>query len=365
MNTRAFAGLLSAVGMGVLMQTCMAQEIPQKPTLSIDEAARNKVIAGALKKLSETYIFPDMAKKMEDAIQKRREAKEYDSITDGFVLAGKLTEDLQAISHDKHLRVLCRLQEMPEEKDDKPSPQEEEREREFLRTINYGFEKVERLAGNIGYIDMRGFMPPQYAGDTCAAAMNFLANTDALILDLRQNGGGDPAMVQMLCSYLFEGDPVHLNDLYFRPTDTTQQFWTLPYIPGKRYANKPVYVLTSKRTFSGAEECSYNLKNLKRAILVGETTGGGAHPGGPQRINAHFAVWVPTGRAINPITKDNWEGKGVTPDIAVPAEKALAVAHLDALKKGIEKVSDPARKQNMIEEIARLEKELAEKAQPK
>ena len=114
-----------------------------------------------------------------------------------------------------------------------------------------------------------------------------------------------PAMVALLCSYFFDGEPVHLNDLYWREGDRTQQFWTHPYVPGKRYVGKEIYVLTSKRTFSGAEEFTYNLKNLKRATIVGETTVGGAHPGGTQRINAHFAVWVPSGRAINPITKTN------------------------------------------------------------
>jgi retinol-binding protein 3 len=135
------------------------------------------------------------------------------------------------------------------------------------------------------------------------------------------------------CTYLFGPEPVHLNELYWRPGDSTQQFWTLPYVPGKRYVGKPVSVLTSPRTFSGAEEFSYNLKNLKRATLVGETTGGGAHPGGPERVNDHFAVWLPTGRAINPISKTNWEGTGVKPDVEVPADQALATAHLAALRK--------------------------------
>src|SRR5262249_36093703 len=199
-------------------------------------------------------------------------------------------------------------------------PEEQAHFREFLRTSNCGFEKIERLPGNVGYLEFRQFAPPGICADTASAAMNFLANADAVIIDLRRNGGGDPAMVALISSYLFDAEPVHLNDLYFRPDNSTRQWWTLPYVPGKRLGSKKdVFVLTSKRTFSAAEEFTYNLKSLNRATIVGETTGGGAHPGGSRRINDHFAIWVPSGRAINPITKTNWEGTGVTPDIDVPA----------------------------------------------
>jgi C-terminal processing protease CtpA/Prc len=191
--------------------------------------------------------------------------------------------------------------------------------------------------------------------------MNFLANTDALIVDLRRNGGGDPAMVALISSYLFAGETVHLNDLYWREGDSTRQWWTLPYVPGRRFGDKkPVYVLTAKRTFSAAEEFTYNLKNLKRATIVGETTGGGAHPGGGRRINNHFGVWVPTGRAINPYSKTNWEGTGVTPDIDVPADHALKVAYVDALKKVQERTTDPDRKNALKGVIETAQKELDE-----
>jgi C-terminal processing protease CtpA/Prc len=196
------------------------------------------------------------------------------------------------------------------------------------------------------------------------AAMNFLANTDALIIDLRRNGGGDPAMVALISSYLFDAQPVHLNDLYFRPDDSTRQWWTLPYVPGKRYgAKKEVYVLTSKRTFSAAEEFTYNLKCLKRAKIVGETTGGGAHPGGGRRINEHFAIWVPSGRAINPITKTNWEGTGVTPDVDVPQDQSLKVAHNAAMNSILAKVTAPERQGAIKQAIAHTQKELDEMKQ--
>jgi C-terminal processing protease CtpA/Prc len=189
--------------------------------------------------------------------------------------------------------------------------------------------------------------------------MNFINGTEALIIDMRANGGGNPAMVALVCSYLFGPEPVHLNDLYWREGNRTDEFWTKKEVAGKRYLNKDVYVLTSKRTFSGAEEFTYNLKNLKRATIIGETTGGGAHPGGGFRVNEHFGMFVPTGRAISPITKTNWEGTGVTPDVPVPADQALLVARVMALKKLLTKSVDADLKANVEDEIQKLEKELS------
>jgi C-terminal processing protease CtpA/Prc len=195
--------------------------------------------------------------------------------------------------------------------------------------------------------------------DTVAGAMNFLANTDALVIDLRENGGGQPDMVQLFCSYLFDAQPVHLNDLYFRPMDQTRQFWTLPWLPGKRYLDKDVYVLTSHFTFSGAEECTYNLQTQKRARIVGETTGGGANPGGPVELTKNLTAFVPTGRAINPITGSNWEGTGVEPDVQVPAKMALETAQSLALRKLIDGCQDGDRRQALSEALHRVELDLA------
>ena len=241
--------------------------------------------------------------------------------------------------------------------------------RRFCGVINGGFEKVERLDGNVGLLKFNGFLPPEFAGDTAVAAMNFLASSDALIVDLRENGGGDPAMVALICSYLFGAEPVHLNDLYFRPANETHQYWTLSFVPGKHYGEKPVYVLTSRNTFSGAEEFTYNLKTRKRATIVGETTGGGANPGGPERIDDHFQVFVPSGRAINPVTKINWEGTGVTPDVAVPADQAFHTAYLRALKQledsaidrqksGKDKAEPPMLAEERTRAVDRVQKEL-------
>jgi len=296
---------------------------------------------------------------MEQALRERVAKKEYDQITSAKQFATKLTSDLQAVSNDKHLRVRYSNEAIPERGPRRePSAEEREQRKRDLNWMNHGFAKVERLPGNVGYIEFLNFMDEELGADTVAAAMNFVNNTDALIIDMRRNGGGNPAMVALVCSYLFGPDPVHLNDLYWREGNRTEEFWTRKEVNGRRYLNKDVYVLTSKRTFSGAEEFTYNLKNLKRATIIGETTGGGAHPGGSFRISEHFGMFVPTGRAISPITKTNWEGTGVTPDIMVPADQALLTARLLALKKSLTTLTNPDFKEDVQEEIDKLEKEL-------
>src|SRR5215510_1622339 len=340
------------------MEVCYAQ--PEQPDLTIDAATRTQVIDGILKRLNNSYVFPEVAQKMEQSIREKVEKKEYDQITSARQFVTTLTNDLQAVSHDKHLRVRYSHEAIPDRGQRRePTAEEREQRKRDLTWMNHGFGKVERLPGNIGYLEFFNFMDEELGADTVAAAMNFINGTDALIIDMRKNGGGNPAMVALVCSYLFGPEPVHLNDLYWREGNRTDEFWTKKELAGKRYLNKDVYVLTSKRTFSGAEEFTYNLKNLKRATIIGETTGGGAHPGGGFRISEHFGMFVPTGRAISPITKTNWEGTGVTPDISVPADQALLVARLMALKKALSMVPNTDFKAGVQEEINKLETELA------
>jgi peptidase S41-like protein len=302
-------------------------------TFAIDAATRARVIDGAIKNLNEFYVFPDVAKKMEDSVRAKQKHGDYDSIADGNALASRLTDDFQAISHDKHLHVNYSAVKMPERHADaKPSPEEVARYTKDMQRMNCGFDKVEHLEGNVGYLKFNFFADPDICGPTAVAAMNFLANVDAIIFDLRENGGGDPKMVAFIQSYLFD-EPTHLNDLWERKGDVTHQYWTLPYVPGKLLAGKPVYVLTSHETFSGGEEFCYNLKNLKRATLIGEATGGGAHPVNGHRIDDHFVIGVPFARAINPISKTNWEGTGVEPDVKVAAADALTTAEKLAHEK--------------------------------
>ncbi len=311
----------------------------QSPTNSaIDANTRQEVIEGAIKALNDAYVFPETAKKMEQALRERAQRKEYDNVNDAGEFARLLTAHLQEVSKDKHLRVFL----SSGSRFGTPQPQQ----REMAAKLNYGFEKAERLSGNVGYLDLRGFEQATAASETASAAMNFLANTDALIIDLRQNGGGDPAMVAFLTSYLFN-QRTHLNSIYSRPANSTRDFWTSVDVPGKKYGDKPVFVLTSSRTFSAAEEFSYNLKSLKRATIVGETTGGGAHPVQPRQLGKLFVITVPFARSINPITKTNWEGVGVKPDIEIAATNALKAAHLLAIRSIQPKINN----QNLADQL--------------
>ena len=344
------------------LDDCLGQpQARPQPDLPIDAAARKQVIDAVLKRLNDSYVFPEVARKMETSLRERAAKGEYDSVSSSQAFAEKLTADLQSVSKDKHLRVRYSHDTLPVRPErGEPTPEERERRRGELARMNHGFDKVERLPGNVGYMEFRGFFDEELGAETVAAAMNFVGGTDSLIIDLRRNGGGNPAMVALICSYLFGPEPVHLNSLYWREGDRTEEFWTRKELAGKRYLGKDVYVLTSNRTFSGAEEFAYNLKNLKRATIVGETTGGGAHPGGGHRLSEHFMAFIPTGRAISPITKTNWEGTGVEPDVKVPADQALKTAHVAALRKGLNNVRDERQKRDMQDLIDSLQKELTD-----
>ncbi len=297
----------------------------------IDAPTRAHVIDAAIAKLDEFYVYPEIAKKMGLAVRARAKRGEYDSVTDGNDFAKLLTEHFRDVSHDKHLSVSFTPLRWPEESA-APSPDAVARYRVAMQQSNCGFEKVEHLSGNVGYLKFNGFADPEVCGATAIAAMNFLANVDAIIFDLRENHGGDPKMVALISTYLF-AKQTHLNDLWERKSGETQQYWTLPYVPGKLLASVPAYVLTSHGTFSGGEEFTNNLKVLKRATIVGEVTGGGAHPVTGHRIGDRFTIGVPFARAINPITKTNWEGVGVEPDVKVPAADALTTAEALAAKE--------------------------------
>jgi len=290
---------------------------------TLDAAERDRVLESAARLLDELYVFPNTGRKLAAALRSAEKRGTYRDISDDQIFAWRLDDDLWAIAHDGHLRVNFTPPGLASAQPG-PGPATEAAFRQHLLAANCGFDEVEHLDPNIGYLKLDAFLDPDICAPTAAAAMNFVANSDALIIDLRDNHGGGP-MVQFIATYLFAG-PTHLNDIYWRSDNAVTAAWTLPYVPGKKFIGKPVFVLTSKQTFSAAEDFCYALKNLKRATLIGETTGGGAHPIAVHTIDDHFSIVVPIGRSISPITHTDWEGTGVAPDIKVPAADALTEA---------------------------------------
>jgi hypothetical protein len=305
----------------------------------IDDAKRRSLIDGIAKELQAHYVIPDVANRMIAALRDHLAHGDYDKITSGEEFAATVTKDLRDVSHDLHLRVMFGHHPRG------PEPSLDD-QRARARAMNYGFGPIERMSGNVAHVVINGFPPivDDESRKAVADLMSQVADADALLVDLRNNGGGSPETVALIASYLFDTAPVHLNDMFSRDTGQVEQSWTLRDLRGTRFGGKkPVYVLTSKRTFSGGEEFTYDLQALHRAKIVGETTAGGAHPVGPHELDEWFTILVPWGRPINPITKTNWEGTGVVPDIAVAADKALDEAHRRALDDVSSRSKRPAR----------------------
>jgi hypothetical protein len=327
-------------GLLLLAATHSTAQVPRH-TGFVDADERAFVIEEVTKMLDSYYLFSERAQQMEQAIRDRRAAGAYDRLTraDQFVRA--LTRDLQEASGDKHLAVHFSLEPLPAELPTSPpavpiQPQPvSEAQKELLgafwRNESCSFANAAVLLGNVGYLKFNAFPSPRVCGETTAAAMTLLADCHALIIDLRDNIGGDPAMVSFVSSYLFDA-PVHLNDMHQARTNATVQSWTTAVVPGRQFIRKPVFVLISPRTFSAAEEFAYNLKMLGRATIVGERSGGGAHAALSLRIDSHFHVSIPFARSINPISHSNWEGKGVEPDVGVREDVAVHAAHRAALE---------------------------------
>lgn len=355
-KTALIAGLL----MSAFAQTpAIAQPGgPGQPDMAINASQRQQVIDAVIREMHANYVFPEQAKKVEASIRQHQKKGDYDSISSAEKLSNALTEHVYAQTRDKHLRVFYRAEPLPPQlKDQKPSAEEQAAQLAGMKSQNFGVERVERLPFNIGYLDLRGFMPAKSAADALAAAMTLVGNTDSLIIDLRKNGGGDPATVALLASYLLD-ERTHLTDFYYRQGNRMEQMWSADSVQGSHYGQKKdVYVLTSKYTFSAAEDFSYALKNLKRVTVVGETTGGGAHPGDMMRLNEHFAMFVPNGRSLGPVTKANWEGVGVTPDVAVSAEEAFKTAQIAVLNKLAATEKHPGKIERIKARIAKVASE--------
>ncbi len=305
----------------------------QETEIKINAIEKELVVDSIAKFMAEKYVFPDKGKEMGDLVSKNLKEGKYENITNPQEFASQLSEDLLTINNDRHIGVMymperiALIKKAEEDENNKELEELEKRRREFS---NFNFKEIKILPGNVGYLKFNGFMDASVAGPTAIAAMNFLAHTDALIIDLTDNGGGSPSLIQLITTYFFE-DSEHLNSFYIRDGDKMNQFWTLTYVPGERMLETDLYVLTSSRTFSGAEEFTYNLKNMERATIVGETTGGGAHPVSSYIINDNFMVRVPFGKAVNPITNTNWEGTGIYPHVNTTKDKAMETAYMLAL----------------------------------
>ena len=312
--------------------------VPDDGSLAAEQLSGREIVTKALELLRANYVFPEQAGRAATAIEARLEAGEYDDL-DEVTLTERLTRDLQEITGDRHLRVVFgggpgpRRQRIAEPEEPKDHEARRLAMRRMGRLDNFGIRQVERLDGNVGYLDVRRVAVPANAGPAIGAAMELVAGTYALIIDLRHNGGGAPEGVVFWCSYLLDERPTHLNDIFHADTGETRQFWALPYVPGTRYLDRPVFVLTSRRTFSGGEDFAYTLQALGRATVVGETTGGGAHPTRGFPISAAVHIGIPFARSVNPVTGTNWQGTGVVPDVPADAERAYDVAYARALEK--------------------------------
>lgn len=329
---------------------------PPQRDMVIDGAMRQQIVSTLVADLDRYYVFPDKAKQYAAMLSAKQQQGTYDSVSSAEQFAKRLTADLQAISKDRHLAVEYSAEVLPPERANaEPSAEEKAQLLSIGRRLNFGIETVGRLPFNIGYVDLRAFRPSDQVRSRYAAIMTLLGDTRALIIDLRKNDGGDPEAVALLASYLFD-TRTHLNDIYSRIDDRTHEMWTHARLDGPRYgAAREVYVLTSSKTFSAGEDFSYALKNLKRATLVGESTGGGAHPGTPRMLTEHFAVFIPFGRSISPITHTDWEGTGVMPDIAVPADKALAAAQRRLLSGLLTTEKDPEMRDALNKRLHELD----------
>jgi len=288
---------------------------------TLDAAERHRVIVGAIVTLKEHYIFPDMARKMAGALLAHEKSGDDDAATDGRAFAALLTRQMREVNPDKHLELVYSQDPLPQ-RIGEPSAEGLARYREAMKEQNCTFEKVKVLPRNIGYLKLNSFPDPSVCRQIATAAMASLNHADAIIFDLRDNRGGEPEMVAVMAAYLFD----HPEYWYNPRENTTQQSWTHSPVPGNKLADKPVYILTSARTFSGAEQFCYDLKMLKRATLIGETTGGGAHAGVFHRIDEHFGVGIPEVNPINPYSNTDWAETGVEPDIKVKAADALETA---------------------------------------
>jgi hypothetical protein len=350
-------GLLGAVSLALLGMPGQGRSGPPQNDMIVDNAMLQEVMDSVASNLRQHYVFADKAAAIERQLRAKVQRGDFASVTSAEGLAENLTAFLQGSAGDKHLEVRYFEKPVPEPlPGDEDSAEDKVAELLHAQRFNTGVSGFTRLHGNIGYVDLHEFgRPKQMASEKYAEIMALVGDTKALIVDLRECGGGDPETVMLFASYFFD-KPTHLNDVYWRDENRTEARWTDAEVPGKKYGEtRKVYLLTSSDTFSGCEDLAYAMKNAGRATLIGETSGGGAHAGSPHRLSAHFMMFVPSGRPINPVTHSNWEGVGVTPDIEASAKNALDVAQVAALKSLIAAETDPEWRGRLQRALADLE----------
>ena len=279
--------------------------------------------------MTEHYVFPEIAEQVADLLRRRLAEGAYDADS-AEELAGLVTADLQSVNGDRHLRLKHHTEPVPPKKG---AATLEAMRRDFDTSLG-GAPRVQLLDGGIAVVELAPMLfPLEWAAEPLTAALTLASRAQALILDLRANRGGDPDTVAFACSYLLD-ERTHLNTMQWRKGERSEQSWSLPHVPGRRFGgSKPLYILSSHNTFSAAEEHAYNLQQLGRATVIGEPTRGGAHPCNGWTVHPHLEATIPVGRAINPVTGTNWEGTGVQPDVQCPAADALDRAHTLALTR--------------------------------
>jgi hypothetical protein len=341
----------------------------RQSAVMLDGVRRKAIIARIGTILDEWYFDPSGAEKIKAHLQHQAQAGVYDRITSCEQFAATLTRDLKFIKNDLHMGIFFHPEPRTEAPTEKLTEAQlearDEHMRRFFETLNYGVPKVEVLPGNIGYVELRGFPHPDWAGETVANTFAFVANTKALIIDLRNNAGGYPHTVALWASYLYaprspEGatQDTHLFDQTSARNKTVRQVWTVPYVPGKRYLHKPVYLLTSNTTFSGGEIFADTIKALKRGTLIGGQTAGGSNSVITRPIDAHFEMGVSFSDTVNAVTNTSLEGVGVLPDVKVSRKIARETAYLSALRGLAETEKGEGEKQQLSRLIARAESEL-------
>ena len=289
-------------------------------------AERAQIIERVAGLLEDRYVYPDRGKELASALRRDVAGDRWSASATPQAFAQSVTERLRELSDDGHLRLDFSSRPLPENDAGIKDHDAAEMDRWYGPKVNHGFESVARLEQGIGYLDLRVFAPVDMAGDMAQSAMTLLAQSPALIIDLRNNGGGMDEMVALLAGYLFDA-PRQLSGKYDRPSNKLIPMSTPASVPGRRFGGrKPLYILISPKTFSAAEAFAYDLQALGRATIVGQPSGGGAHPFEYRRVDRHFVLSLPEGRSINPITGTDWEGRGVTPDVPASADRALDVA---------------------------------------